>query len=84
MGTIVSSLAEAFQAVDEYRILEADLRRALDNDELEVHFQPKYSGESLAIVGFEALARWRHKTRGDVSPGTFIRIAEAGGLIALA
>jgi diguanylate cyclase (GGDEF)-like protein len=69
-------------AVNEYRTLEGDLRRALDHgDELEVHFQPKFSCESLAIVGFEALARWHHPTRGYVSPGTFIRIAEACGLI---
>ena len=69
-------------AVNEYRTLEGDLRRALDDgDELEVHFQPKFSCESLAIVGFEALARWHHPTRGYVSPATFIRIAEACGLI---
>jgi diguanylate cyclase (GGDEF)-like protein len=72
---------EMVHAVNEYRTLEGDLRRALDDDELEVHFQPKYSGESLAIVGFEALARWHHPTRGYVSPATFIKIAEACGLI---
>ncbi|MGD0431460.1 MAG: EAL domain-containing protein [Acetobacteraceae bacterium] len=72
---------EMVHAVNEYRTLEGDLRRALDDGELEVYFQPKFSGESLAIVGFEALARWHHPTRGFVSPATFIHIAEACGLI---
>jgi EAL domain-containing protein (putative c-di-GMP-specific phosphodiesterase class I) len=69
------------QAVTEHHLLESDLRRALDGGELEVHFQPKFSCASLEIVGFEALARWRHPTRGYVSPATFIRIAEDCGLI---
>ena len=72
---------DMIHAVNEYRELESDLRRALDYDELEVHFQPKYSSHSLAIVGFEALARWRHPTRNYVPPETFIRIAEGCGLI---
>ena len=43
-------------AVNENRLLESGLRRALDNQELELHFQPKFACESLTIVGFEALA----------------------------
>jgi diguanylate cyclase (GGDEF)-like protein len=69
------------QAVTEHHRLEGDLRRALDGGELEVHFQPKFNCKSLDIVGFEALARWRHPTRGYVSPAVFIRIAEDCGLI---
>jgi EAL domain-containing protein (putative c-di-GMP-specific phosphodiesterase class I) len=46
-----------------------------------VHFQPKFACNSLGIVGFEALARWRHPTRGNISPETFIRVAEECGLI---
>ena len=64
-----------------HRMLESDLRRAIDTGALEVFFQPKFSAATLKIVGFEALARWRHPTRGYVSPDVFIRIAEDCGLI---
>ncbi len=80
-GTFRVFDAEMVYAVDEFRFLESDLRRALEKQELQVHFQPKYAGDSLSIVGFEALARWWHPTRGDVSPSVFIRIAEQSGLI---
>jgi diguanylate cyclase (GGDEF)-like protein len=69
------------QAVTEHHLLEHDLRRALEGGELEVHFQPKFNCQSLAVAGFEALARWRHPTRGYVSPAVFIRVAEDSGLI---
>ena len=68
-------------AVNEHRLLESGLRRVLDNDELEVHFQPIFNCESLEVIGFEALARWRHPTRGYIPPDLFIRIAEECGLI---
>jgi diguanylate cyclase (GGDEF)-like protein len=67
--------------VSDRRLLETDLRRALDDEALEVYFQPKFDCVSLDIVGFEALARWRHPTRGFVSPDIFIRIAEDRGLV---
>jgi diguanylate cyclase (GGDEF)-like protein len=69
------------RAVNEHRLLESGLRWALDNQALELHFQPKFDCNSLAIVGLEALVRWRHPTRGNISPQTFIRIAEECGLI---
>ncbi|WP_428491120.1 bifunctional diguanylate cyclase/phosphodiesterase [Rhodopila sp.] len=69
------------QAVTDRRLLERDLRRALDDDALEVHFQPKFDSASLRVIGFEALARWRHPVRGFVSPDVFIRLAESCGLI---
>lgn len=69
------------QAVTDRRLLESDLRRALDDEALEVHFQPKFDSRSLQVVGFEALARWRHPVRGYISPDVFIRIAESCGLI---
>jgi diguanylate cyclase (GGDEF)-like protein len=68
-------------AMNERRLLETDLRRALQDGELEVHYQPKFASDTLEIVGFEALARWRHPTRGYVSPDVFIRLAEECGLI---
>jgi diguanylate cyclase (GGDEF)-like protein/PAS domain S-box-containing protein len=61
--------------------LEADLRVALDQRQLALHYQPTVDLASGAITGFEALVRWHHPTRGMVSPLDFIGIAEATGLI---
>ena len=68
-------------AVNEHRLLESGLRRALDNEEFELHFQPMFNCATLQITGFEALARWRHPTRGYVSPETFIPVIEECGLV---
>ena len=61
--------------------LENDLRVALREGELEVHYQPIVSVETGLPVGFEALTRWTHPTHGFVSPAEFIPIAEEAGLI---
>jgi diguanylate cyclase (GGDEF)-like protein/PAS domain S-box-containing protein len=61
--------------------IEADLRKGLDRDELEVHYQPLYSLDEQHIVGAEALVRWRHPTNGLISPTYFIPMAEETGLI---
>ena len=63
------------------RALEIDLRRALALREFELHYQPQIDLESDAVVGFEALLRWRHPERGLVSPADFIPMAEEIGLI---
>ncbi|GGD28670.1 putative bifunctional diguanylate cyclase/phosphodiesterase [Aureimonas glaciei] len=63
------------------RALEADLRKALANDEMDVFYQPLVNAEHCRIVGFEALMRWRHPECGMVSPAEFIPIAEDTGLI---
>src|SRR6185295_13871359 len=59
----------------------AELRQAIANDELELHFQPKIEVRSGKITGAEALIRWRHPTRGLLSPAAFLPLAERSGLI---
>lgn len=63
------------------RRLEADLRRALEFGEFELHFQPILNLRTHAFSGFEALLRWQHPERGLVPPGDFISVAEDTGLI---
>jgi diguanylate cyclase (GGDEF)-like protein len=63
------------------RSMEIDLRRALALKQLELVYQPQFDLASNAIVGFEALIRWHHPTRGVVSPDDFIPLAEEIGVI---
>jgi diguanylate cyclase (GGDEF)-like protein/PAS domain S-box-containing protein len=61
--------------------IEEGLRRALNEDELTLHYQPKINFSTGAITGAEALVRWKHPTRGIISPAQFIPVAEETGLI---
>ncbi len=61
--------------------LEADLRKALDRDELSLAYQPQIDQITGEIIGAEALLRWVHPVRGTVSPADFIPLAEETGLI---
>ncbi|MFW5950487.1 MAG: EAL and GGDEF domain-containing protein [Gemmatimonadota bacterium] len=61
--------------------LETDLRRAVDQEEFELHYQPIVSLASGALVGYESLIRWRHPERGLLSPAEFLEVAEETGLI---
>jgi EAL domain-containing protein (putative c-di-GMP-specific phosphodiesterase class I) len=61
--------------------METDLRRAIEDEAIELHYQPIVRLASNQIVGFEALARWQHADHGAIPPTTFIALAEASGLI---
>ena len=61
--------------------IETELRRALDKDQLKLFYQPLINLKSGEVSGFEALARWTHEDRGEISPTEFIPVAEESGLI---
>lgn len=61
--------------------LDTDLRRALERNEMKLHYQPIISLKDGTIAGFEALLRWNHRSRGTISPSEFIPLAEETGLI---
>jgi EAL domain-containing protein (putative c-di-GMP-specific phosphodiesterase class I) len=74
------SLPEFHSAIEALSV-EADLRRAIKANELVPYFQPIIQFGTQRLVGFEALARWRHPERGLLMPDEFIPIAESSGLI---
>jgi diguanylate cyclase (GGDEF)-like protein len=61
--------------------LVAELRRAIEQRDLRLHYQPKYELGTRRLCGIEALVRWNHPTRGPIAPGEFIPVAEHTGLI---
>ena len=80
-GSFVFFEEQMNAALQARRALEQSLRRALDNDEFELHYQPQVELNSRAVVGFEALLRWRQLDGSLVPPAEFIPVAEETGLI---
>ena len=70
-------VAQEFQ---DREVITRELRRALAEGELEVHYQPIMAADGLHILGVEALCRWQHPTRGNIPPTVFVPIAEQTGL----
>ncbi len=73
--------ADAMTSVKNRFSIETDLRRAIERDELRLHYQPLVDLETGKLNGFEALARWNDPDRGFISPVEFIPVAEESGLI---
>jgi diguanylate cyclase (GGDEF)-like protein/PAS domain S-box-containing protein len=84
-GTISIYEPEMDQQIRDRRVLHQDLSAAIKNGEISLFYQPQATSrlgtDSGEIIGFEALARWRHPVRGFVPPSDFIPLAEESGLI---
>ena len=63
------------------KLLEADLREAIEQDRLQLHYQPIVSKDGETVLGVEALCRWTDPERGEIPPSEFIPVAERSGLI---
>ena len=73
--------SDLLQAAEDRRVLEEDLRDALAKDQIWLAYQPVVNAKTNVVTGFEALMRWNHPERGNISPGLFIPIAEDAGMI---
>lgn len=73
-----AAISEKFQSTI---TLESELRQAIKQEQLELHYQPQVDFNTNQIIGMEALLRWKHPEKGYIAPGEFIGIAEKTGLI---
>jgi EAL domain-containing protein (putative c-di-GMP-specific phosphodiesterase class I) len=80
-GTYRCFESEMDERMQTRRALEMDLRRALQDEEFELYYQPLVNLQTNEISAYEALLRWHHPVRGLVSPAEFIPVAEETGLI---
>lgn len=72
---------EMDNALQKRRNMEIELRKAMANESLTLHYQPLMNVNSRKLIGFEALIRWNHSTLGNIPPNDFIPLAEETGLI---
>jgi diguanylate cyclase (GGDEF)-like protein/PAS domain S-box-containing protein len=79
-GSVRFFEAQMDQRLRERRALQHELRAAIEHDELRVYYQPQAAIDGR-VLGFEALVRWQHPTRGLISPSLFIPLAEETGII---
>lgn len=79
--SIVVATEELVREFDSQKELMEEFKRALMKEEIVPYFQPKVDLKTGRITGLEALARWKHRERGFISPGTFIPMAEEMGLV---
>lgn len=80
-GRIAVFKSDMHETAVERLSLNTQIRSALDRDEIKVNYQPIVNLKSGAVVGAEALVRWKHPTRGELPPSTFIGLAEQNGSI---
>lgn len=80
-GRIMCFSSEMEEQLSARKSLEADLREALPRGELEVYYQSLHDTQSLQVVGFEALLRWKRGGHTEISPADFIPVAEMTGMI---
>ena len=80
-GRVVGFDNELEQEMRERRFIERELRRALAENTLDVHYQPIVAGDGLRMVGVEALLRWEHPVRGNIPPAVFVSVAEQTGMM---
>lgn len=79
-NTVIFDLEMQKRAIERLQ-LETDLQQAIRSQQLHLNYQPIISLSTGQIMGFEALVRWQHPTKGSISPGEFIPVAEETGLI---
>lgn len=82
-GRVVATNTALRAQWQDRRDVERDLRQAIENDEITLAYQPRFATTDMTCVAVEALARWDHPTRGAISPGVFVPIAEQVGLVPL-
>ena len=80
-GIVVQFAPDMETDFDEQRFIKRELARALAAREFDLHYQPIVKADGAAIIGVEALLRWRHATRGFIPPSQFVPIAEQAGLM---
>jgi diguanylate cyclase (GGDEF)-like protein len=80
-GMVVSFSPEMESDFDDRRFIKRELSRALATRSFELHYQPIVKADGGAVVGVEALLRWKHPNRGYIPPGVFVRVAEEAGLM---